>query len=164
MSLVINLAKNGIIILVYILRCDMVEIEVVSMLNSEIIDFLISESYRLYAKLKGIKHISPENTKLLKDKLKSLYICDADNIKIYVAYKEKLMIGCACITDDGYLRDLYVKEEYQHQGVGSLLLNRILYDIKEVFLKTYPNLTEFYRKNGFSVVKQMQNSIEMKKY
>ncbi len=141
----------------------MIEIRVSSIFNDEIIDFLVDESYRLYAKLKGIEQLSSKNTEFLKEKLKKLYICDTDRIKIYVAYKEKLMIGCACITNDGCLRDLYVKEEYQNQGVGSLLLNQILYDVKDVFLTTYPNLTEFYRKNGFHIIQQNENSIEMKK-
>ena len=141
----------------------MIEIKVFSKFNDKILDFLIDESFLLFVKLKGFQNISQNDIQILKDKLRTLYISDKQESQIYVAFLDNVIIGCACITYDGYLRDLFVKEEYQHHGIGSLLLRHISYDTSNITLTTYPELAGFYSKNGFTLIKQHKDFIQMKK-
>ncbi len=95
-----------------------------------------------------------------------MYMNDINHFKIYTVFDDNLMIGCATLSSDGYLRDLYVTEEYQNKGIGSLLIQRIIEDVKEqseITLNTYYELLEFYKKNGFSVLKEFDTSIMMKR-
>ena len=129
----------------------MITIKMTSILNNEIMDFLVQESYFLYKDLNS----SSLTEETLKSRLKTMYIEDMENIKIYVAYHDQKIIGCACLKNSNYLRDIYVKKEYQRRGVGSLLINQILCDYhSEITLNTYFNLIQFYRKMGFTVIKK----------
>lgn len=144
----------------------MIEIKTTNIFNNEELNFLVNESYTLFCKLKGYHNLSKENIDKLKDKLKSMYITNnnEDN-KIYIAYKSDLIVGCACITN-GNIRDIFVKEEYQRQGIGSLMLKKIISNIKEndeITLNTYYDVIGFYRKHGFIPIEQNENSIKMKR-
>lgn len=134
--------------------------------NNEIIHFLVNESFTLFCYLKGIQNLSKENSEKLKEALKNMYSFDNKNFILYVAYKEDIIIGCAYITNTGYLRDLFVKKEYQKQGIGSLLLKKIILDTKEnesITLSTHPSLAEFYKKNNFIIIEEGENKIKMKR-
>lgn len=146
----------------------MITIKLSDTFEQEIITFLVNESYRLYMKLKKTKleEVTKNQQNSLKMQLKNMYMNDINHFKIYTVFDDNLMIGCATLSSDGYLRDLYVTEEYQNKGIGSLLIQRIIEDVKEqseITLNTYYELLEFYKKNGFSVLKEFDTSIMMKR-
>lgn len=68
--------------------------------------------------------------------------------------------------DKGYLSNIFVKDIYQKQGVGSLLLKSVISDKKgneEITLDTYPNAIEFYKKNDFVILEEDDQVVRMKR-
>lgn len=134
-------------------------------LDKQIFGFLVNESYKLFIKLKGYQNLPQENIERLKDKLRNLYSSSiTENDQIYIAYLENEIVGCAYVTEEGDLRDVYVKEEYQRQGIGSLLLDKVLSNEKtknNITLNTHPEVVSFYEKNGFTVIQKDEKSIKM---
>lgn len=70
---------------------------------------------------------------------------------------EKQLIGVArCVTDFSYccyLSDIAVDEEYQHQGIGKTMIEKIEQQLPptcKVILLSAPQATEYYPKIGFT--------------
>lgn len=142
----------------------MIQIKVINTLDTETTQFLVAESYKLFCKLKGYNHLSEIDSKKLKNQLTKIYIRESlPNDSIYIAYKKDLIIGCAYIMHTGYLRDIFVKEEYQRQKIGSLLLEKVISDYTNITLNTYPDVLDFYKKHNFVILKEEKNSIKMKR-
>lgn len=83
---------------------------------------------------------------------------------------EKTIAMARAITDSAYMTliaDVIVVPEYQHQGIGKLLINNLLERIKSslqpgeesiVELLAAPNKTPFYEKFGFKNKKEFVES------
>jgi len=143
-----------------------IEIKVFNKFNDEVINFLINESYILFSKLRKCENVALDMKNKLKDSLKQMYIKNnKDSDKIYVAYNLDSIVGCAYITEKGYLIDLFLKEDYQNQGIGSSILNKILFDFKDsdIILDSNFLAVDFYKKHNFKIIEQKNNYIKMKK-
>lgn len=136
--------------------------------NTEIIDFFVNESCNLYCKLRGYNNLLNEDREKLKKQLRNLYIMDNDNKTIYIAYVSNKIVGGACVVNNCYLKDLFVKEEYQRKGIGSILIKNIIFDMKnneEITLSTHPDIVNFYKKNHFIVLEEGKTiKMKTKKY
>lgn len=82
------------------------------------------------------------------------------SLKIIGAYDEDKLVGIIRVVGDGYsiiyIQDILVLPEYQHQGIGTLLMKKVLDDYKHVYQKTL--LTDyaeksicFYKSVGFTM-------------
>lgn len=141
----------------------MIEVAKVNTLDDKSVQFLVTESYKLFCKLKGYNNLSEKDSEKLKKLLTKLYIKEnlpTDNI--YIAYKKDLIVGCAYVTNTGYLRSLFVKEEYHNQKIGSSLLKIIISDYTHITLNTYPDAVEFYKKHNFIVIEEEKKAVKMK--
>lgn len=71
------------------------------------------------------------------------------SLKIYAAYVNDKLVGIIRVVGDGFsvvfIQDLLVYPEFQHNGIGSALLEMILNDYKDVYQKHL--LTENTEKN-----------------
>ena len=79
--------------------------------------------------------------------------------ELYVAKQNDTCCGFAGITDDYYVAGLFVDTPYQHQGLGSQLINTCKNDFEELTLNVYTQnkpACNFYFKHGF---KNMEESI-----
>lgn len=80
------------------------------------------------------------------------------SLAVITAWDNNKLIGLIRVVGDGYtiiyVQDILVLEEYQNQGIGSELMQRILYkyhDVRQKVLLTNdaPDVRAFYEKNGF---------------
>lgn len=144
----------------------MIEIKKYNIFNNEIIDFLVDESYKLFSKIRGYNISSKDVNDKLKEKLKEIYIQN-NNVGdiIYVVYKTNIIVGCAYINNSNYLSDMFIKEEYQHQNMGSLLLKKIIEDNieREITLTAHHDVVDFYKKYGFIVFEESDKQVKMKR-
>jgi len=74
----------------------------------------------------------------------------------YFAYSQDELVGFGRTADDGQyygmIVDLVVSPEYQHQGIGSTLLNKLSRDMRDyniVSLMSAPGKEDFYLKQGW---------------
>lgn len=75
---------------------------------------------------------------------------------LYTAWDGDKLVGIArCVTDFSYccyLSDLAVRKEYQHQGIGKELIDRVAQAIGDevsLILLSAPNAMDYYPKVGF---------------
>lgn len=143
------------------------EILVSDQLNNEELEFLTNQSFELFCKLRNYTNLSFNNVFFLKEQLRKMYLESTNNLKIYTVKINEKIIGCACLLkDSGYIRDLFVKEENQRQGIGTLILKRVIKDMtstKDITITTHPSIVDFYKKNDFLVVLANEHNITMKK-
>lgn len=80
------------------------------------------------------------------------------SLKSYAAYVEGQLVGIIRVVGDGFsvvfVQDLLVYPEYQRQGIGTALLNRIMEEYQKVYqLHLFTENTEktiaFYKSQGF---------------
>ncbi len=80
------------------------------------------------------------------------------SLKSYAAYTEEKLIGVIRVVGDGYsvvfIQDLLVYPEYQRQGIGAALLQRVMQEYQKVYqLHLFTENTEktidFYKSLGF---------------
>lgn len=95
------------------------------------------------------------------------FISDDDLYRAFLKGKYLMMvavdagrvIGAATVRDHNHLSLLFVDEEYHCQGVGSALLERICKYLKQeereryISLNAAPCAVDFYRKQGFRIVR-----------
>ncbi len=143
------------------------EILVSDQLNNDELEFIINQSFELFCKLRNYNNLSLNNVFFLKEQLRKMYLESTNNLKIYTVKINEKIVGCACLLMDiGYIRDLFVKEENQRQGIGTLILKRVIEDmtsIKDITITTHPSIVDFYKKNDFLVVLANEHNITMKK-
>lgn len=80
------------------------------------------------------------------------------SLKILGAYDADKLVGIIRVVGDGYsmvyIQDIIVLPEYQRKGIGTLLLEKILFEYKNVYQKalmtdnTEKNI-QFYKSVGF---------------
>lgn len=137
-------------------------------LSEEELKFLKNESFNLFCKTRNYPNLTEENILFLKENLEKMYLENLSNIKIYTVKFQEEIIGCATLlTDSGYLRDIFVKDKYQRQGIGTLILKQIIKDMaaaKKVTLTAHPSVIDFYKQNGFEVIESTKHDVVMKKY
>lgn len=92
------------------------------------------------------------------DDLPRLLKAIEQSLTVITAWDNNKLIGLIRVVGDGYtiiyIQDILVLEEYQNQGVGSELMQRVLYkhhDVRQKVLLTNdaPDVRSFYEKNGF---------------
>ena len=82
------------------------------------------------------------------------------NAKIYIFQENNIIKGFIGIIEDGYIAGLFVKEEYQREGVGKKLIEYIKPKYKQLKLDVYAkneNAINFYLKNNFKRVNEKNN-------
>lgn len=85
-----------------------------------------------------------------------LYKSIANSLKVYTLWHDTNLVGLARVVGDGYtiiyIQDILILEKYQSMGLGSLIINKILKDYKEVrqillITEDTEKTVNFYKKN-----------------
>ncbi|MAC83958.1 MAG: GNAT family N-acetyltransferase [Arcobacter sp.] len=79
--------------------------------------------------------------------------------KPYIAKKENKIVGFFEFEKDGYIDCFYVHYNYQSQGIGSMLLNKIVKITEEnnldmIFANVSITAKYFFEKNNFEIKKK----------
>lgn len=80
--------------------------------------------------------------------------------KVYIFQENNIIKGFIGIIEDGYIAGLFVKEEYQREGIGKKLIEYIKPKYKQLKLYVYAkneNAINFYLKNNFKIVNEKNN-------
>ena len=80
--------------------------------------------------------------------------------KVYIFQENNIIKGFIGIIEDGYIAGLFVKEEYQREGIGKKLIEYIKLKYKQLKLDVYANnenAINFYLKNNFKRVNEKNN-------
>lgn len=80
--------------------------------------------------------------------------------KVYIFQENNIIKGFIGIIEDGYIAGLFVKEEYQREGIGKKLIEYIKLKYKQLKLDVYAkneNAINFYLKNNFKIVNEKNN-------
>jgi len=85
--------------------------------------------------------------------LKNAY---ANSLKIFGTYKKEKLLGIIRVVGDGYsiifIQDILVLPEYQHLGIGTALLKKILETYQKILLTDKTEKTiQFYKTMGFKM-------------
>ena len=88
---------------------------------------------------------------------KSSFNNDTEGEYILVAKVEKEIVGFASVwLQDSFLHHLYISNQYQRKGIGTMLLNKVIekadFDITLKCLKQNRLGVNFYLKSGWEVV------------
>lgn len=84
----------------------------------------------------------------------------ANSLKILGAYNDEKLLGVIRVVGDGhsvvFIQDILVYPEYQRQGIGTALLQRILTEYKHVYQKhllteNSEKMIQFYKSLGFTM-------------
>ena len=94
-----------------------------------------------------------------------------DSIKMFfrfVAVEKGKIVGYGDFKKDGELAGLYVHKNYQGRGVGFLLLKNIeksarKKDIKKLFCYSTITAKDFYKKQGYGIIKKTKFPIKNQK-
>lgn len=79
-------------------------------------------------------------------------------LKILGAYDADKLVGIIWVVGDGYsmvyIQDIIVLPEYQRKGIGTRLLEKILFEYKNVYQKVFmtdntEKTIQFYKSVGF---------------
>lgn len=110
----------------------------------------------LFSQTTWAKDRSAEGIALLLNKTET-YVVIRDNDQL---------IGFGRALTDGIYRalldDIIVHEKYRKQGIGKLIVNKLLdqlKDVEQIFLTTKPELESFYKPYGFSKSKGLTMSL-----
>lgn len=79
---------------------------------------------------------------------------------IYVFEEDNIIKGFIGIIEDGYIAGIFIKNEYQREGIGHKLIEYSKSKYKELSLNVYAkneNALNFYYKNNFKVLGSMIN-------
>lgn len=126
------------------------KIEVKQTNDEELFNFLIEQVYKKFK-----KNINKY------DELKKTYIKEINsNDKLYGAYLKNKIVGCAYLTYDNYIKDLFVKEGYEKYKVEDKLLEKIVMDNKkDIAASIAPDLVYKYSNYGFGIVDSYADSV-----
>lgn len=90
--------------------------------------------------------------------------------RLYIAFSNQEVVGCIALkqmnSDSGELKRLYVRKKFRKAGIGSILVDKIISDAKEIgytYLKldTLPFLKEaihIYEAKGFEHIEKYNDS------
>ena len=96
-----------------------------------------------------------------------------NSLKIYGAYDGDKLVGIIRVVGDGYsivyIQDILVLPEYQHQGIGKALVEKVLDTYKHVYQKTLmtdntEKTIQFYKSVGFLMDTDIECRAFMKVY
>lgn len=124
--------------------------------KKEAFDFLVEQAY---------KRIKRDNNKNVYNEFKKLYLDDINiDDKIYAAFDDSKVIGCAYLTYDNYIKDIYVLDEYKHLNIEEQLINEITKDNNKTIL-AYINPSDVYKYSsyGFGVIDNIGDSITVER-
>lgn len=82
------------------------------------------------------------------------------NAKVYIFQENNIIKGFIGIIEEGYIAGVFVKEEYQREGIGKKLIEYIKPKYKQLKLDVYTkneNAINFYLKNNFKIVNEKNN-------
>lgn len=80
--------------------------------------------------------------------------------KVYIFQEDNIIKGFIGVIEDGYIAGLFVKEEYQREGIGEKLIKYIKPKYNQLKLDVYSknkNAIKFYLKNNFKIVNEKNN-------
>ena len=80
--------------------------------------------------------------------------------KVYIFQEDNIIKGFIGVIEDGYIAGLFVKEEYQREGIGVKLIKYIKPKYNQLKLDVYSknkNAMKFYLKNNFKIVNEKNN-------
>ena len=80
--------------------------------------------------------------------------------KVYIFQEDNIIKGFIGIIEEEYIAGLFVKREYQREGIGKALIEYIKPKYKQLTLDVYAknkNAINFYCKNNFKVVNEKKN-------
>ena len=80
--------------------------------------------------------------------------------KVYIFEENNIIKGFLGVIEDGYIAGLFVKKEYQREGIGKKLIEYIKPKYNQLKLDVYiknKNAIKFYIKNDFKVVSEKNN-------
>ena len=80
--------------------------------------------------------------------------------KVYIFQEDNIIKGFIGVIGDGYIAGLFVKEEYQREGIGEKLIKYIKPKYNQLKLDVYSknkNAIKFYLKNNFKIVNEKNN-------
>ena len=80
--------------------------------------------------------------------------------KVYIFQENNIIKGFIGIIEEGYIAGLFVKEEYQREGIGEKLIKYIKPKYNQLKLDVYSknkNAIKFYLKNNFKIVNEKNN-------
>lgn len=81
-----------------------------------------------------------------------------NSLRIYGAYQDEKLLGIIRVVGDGhsviFIQDILIFPEYQHNGIGTALLRRILEDYENVYqmhllTENTDKTINFYKSLGF---------------
>ena len=81
---------------------------------------------------------------------------DNADILITASYQDKIIAVARAVTDFNYccyLSDLAVHKNYQHKGIGKMLISKVQEQLNskcKIILLSAPNASEYYPKIGFT--------------
>lgn len=103
------------------------------------------EILNLYKSVGWLNYTS--NPAMLKNAYKN-------SLKILGAYDADKLVGIIRVVGDGYsivyIQDMIVLPEYQRKGIGTLLLEKILFEYKNVYQKVL--MTDTIQKKPFGFI------------
>lgn len=75
-----------------------------------------------------------------------------------VAVEENQIVGFGDMDDTGYLDRLYVHKDYQRQGIGTTICDKLEQQVKGKTYFVHASITakSFFEKRGYVVVKEQQ--------
>lgn len=122
------------------------------------------EILNLYKSVGWLNYTS--NPAMLKNAYKN-------SLKILGAYDADKLVGIIRVVGDGYsivyIQDMIVLPEYQRKGIGTLLLEKILFEYKNVYPKVLmtdntEKTVRFYKSAGFMADTDIDSVAFLKTY
>lgn len=122
------------------------------------------EILNLYKSVGWLNYTS--NPAMLKNAYKN-------SLKILGAYDADKLVGIIRVVGDGYsivyIQDMIVLPEYQRKGIGTLLLEKILFEYKNVYQKVLmtdntEKTVRFYKSAGFMADTDINSVAFLKTY
>lgn len=119
------------------------------------IHFQKEDVLKLYKEVGWIEYIKHSND-FWEGVQQSLYVLGL--------YNQNKLIGFCRVVGDGktviLIQDLIIEEYYRYSGYGSLMLTEVYTHFKNVRQKIVvcdnePRLVDFYRKNGFKTIQEL---------
>lgn len=110
-----------------------------------------AEILNLYAKVGWTNYTT--NPEMLKNAFNN-------SLKVYGAYENGKLLGIIRAVGDGYsivfIQDILILPEYQHRGIGTALMKRMLEEYKHVYQKSLltdntEKTIQFYKSCGFEI-------------
>lgn len=137
--------------------------------NEEILEFLVQENVKLFLTLHPeYQELYQEKyQKQIDDKFRKYFQEDfKKNPIVYAAYLEDEIVGCGFIENNGYFNSLFVREEYQNQGIGTQIFKKIMescHDLDVITFHTRKELIPYFEKFSFHPVEYLsdRNSVKM---